>query len=212
MITLSQLTEMLDMQEKLEIRIDGKNWRDKGHDYRLCIHMECAEIIDHMGWKHWKHHDAPNYDVIAMELVDVWHFGMAYMLGYEDFKPIYLYEDIVRVRNDQASVPPKEDMIQLAIGLGYSMYNSDAFSLGNFMRMMELANMSWDQLYRLYIGKNILNWFRQDNGYQEGLYIKTWGGAEDNEHLNEIIDALGEDFSSTELVKCLSARYALAGH
>ncbi len=36
----------------------------------------------------------------------------------------------------------------------------------------------------------MLNFFRQDNGYKEGTYIKVWEGREDNEHLVEVMDAL----------------------
>jgi len=206
MITLAQLTDMLDMQEALEIRIDGPDWRDKGHDYRLCIHMECAEIIEHTGWKHWKHQE-PNWDAIAMEIVDVWHFAMAHALCCEDFTPELIYNDIVD--NEEAE---DTDMIACCIGLGYGMYTRQEFILSNFIAMMKLADMNWDDLYRLYVGKNVLNWFRQDHGYKQGLYMKTWAGKEDNEHLFEITKGLGDKFSRVELVKCLSARYALAGH
>ena len=50
--------------------------------------------------------------------------------------------------------------------------------------------MSANELYRQYVGKNVLNFFRQDNGYKEGTYIKVWEGREDNEHLVEVMDAL----------------------
>ena len=212
MITLAQLTEMLDMQEKLEVRIDGPDWRNKEHDYRLCIHMECAEIIDHMGWKHWKHVNAePNWDAISMELVDVWHFAMAYALTFEDFEPVFLYEDIIWA-NAKYDPENQASMIQLCIGMGYSMFKHNRFTVGNFIEMMILANMTWNDLYKLYIGKNVLNWFRQDHGYKEGLYMKSWAGKEDNEHLFEITKMLEDNFNSVELIKCLTARYALAGH
>ena len=210
MITLQQLTEMLDMQEALEIRIDGPNWREKGHDYRLCIHMECAEIIDHLGWKHWKAVDQePNWDAVTMELIDVWHFGMAHFLSYNDFKPKLLFGHIETAMEETSA---DASMLQLCIGLGYSMFQYNNFALGNFIDMMDKANLSWSELYRLYIGKNILNWFRQDHGYKEGLYMKIWAGKEDNEHLFELTESLGDNFNSIELVKGLSARYTLAGH
>jgi hypothetical protein len=47
-------------------------------------------------------------------------------------------------------------------------------------------------LYRLYVGKNILNQFRQDHGYKEGSYIKIWNGVEDNLVMKEIWEAQGE--------------------
>ena len=47
--------------------------------------------------------------------------------------------------------------------------------------------MNWDELYRQYVAKNVLNLFRQDNGYKQGSYLKIWDGREDNEHLVEIM-------------------------
>ena len=50
--------------------------------------------------------------------------------------------------------------------------------------------MDFDQLYVGYVGKNVLNFFRQDHGYQDGTYHKQWGGKEDNEHLVEIVSKM----------------------
>ena len=208
MITLAQLTEMLDMQEALEIRIDGANWREKGHDYGLCIHMECAEIIDHVGWKHWKHYPEPDWDAVAMELVDVWHFFLAHTLQTREDPANKLMK--VLIQASQTTV--EEDIVTCCLGMGYSMITSGVFPLQNFIIAMDHASMTPDDLYKLYVGKNILNWFRQDHGYKEGHYMKNWAGKEDNEHLFEITEMLGDNFSSTELIKCLTARYALAGH
>ena len=69
--------------------------------------------------------------------------------------------------------------------------------------------MSVDELYRQYVGKNVLNFFRQDNGYKEGTYVKQWSGREDNEHLVEVMNAL--DLSKPEfsdlVYQGLQARY-----
>ena len=40
------------------------------------------------------------------------------------------------------------------------------------------------------MGKNILNRFRQDNGYKEKKYTKIWNGQEDNVYLMHVIDQL----------------------
>ena len=45
----------------------------------------------------------------------------------------------------------------------------------------------------MYVGKNVLNFFRQDHGYKEGSYIKVWNDREDNEHLAEIMSSLNPD-------------------
>ena len=56
--------------------------------------------------------------------------------------------------------------------------------------MLNSVEMDFDELYRQYVGKNVLNFFRQDNGYKDGSYIKQWQGREDNEHLVEILAEL----------------------
>ena len=73
---------------------------------------------------------------------------------------------------------------------------------------MRALPMSFDELFRLYVGKNVLNGFRQDHGYKDGTYRKTWAGREDNEHLMELLD--GVDVPATaaaDLYVKLEARY-----
>jgi len=211
MIILAQVKEMLDMQEQLEIRICGSNWRQQQHDYRLCIHMECAEIIDHYGWKHWKNIDVePDWNAISMELVDVWHFALAHVLCITR-EPDHIYKDMCYAEENY-NIDHGANVIQLCINIGNSMFKENLFLVGNFYALMDFASMNWDDLYRLYIGKNILNWFRQDHGYKEGLYMKNWAGKEDNVHLFEITEILGDDFNSLTLLESLKIRYELAGH
>jgi hypothetical protein len=50
--------------------------------------------------------------------------------------------------------------------------------------------MDFETLYIGYVGKNVLNFFRQDHGYKDGSYEKQWGGIEDNEHLVQIVGQL----------------------
>ena len=61
----------------------------------------------------------------------------------------------------------------------------------------------------MYIGKNVLNFFRQDHGYKAGSYIKIWGGREDNEHLSDIVAALdvSSDSFADDVYQALSAAY-----
>jgi hypothetical protein len=61
-------------------------------------------------------------------------------------------------------------------------------------------------LYKLYVGKNILNQFRQDNGYKDGSYIKIWAGEEDNVVMKRVLDD-SSDISPSELYKELTKLY-----
>lgn len=214
MFTVEQLKEMFVLQENLERHISGDNWRDQGHDYALCVHMECAEIIDHYGWKHWKKQDPPNVDVIAMEIVDVWHFCLAYILEKErklSFEELAeKYWDHLQKAVEMAE---KEDFIESCIGMSFSMYAMNQVPLGNLIAIMEEVGLDFVQLYILYISKNVLNRFRQDKGYKTGEYAKIWGNKEDNEHLMDACRKLHEagELSAESLYESLELKYRLSG-
>ena len=65
-----------------------------------------------------------------------------------------------------------------------------SFSPSLFWDLMLASGLDFDGLYRSYVGKNVLNFFRQDHGYKDGSYIKNWAGKEDNEHLVELLESL----------------------
>ena len=74
---------------------------------------------------------------------------------------------------------------------------------------MNASDLDFDRLYRLYVGKNVLNFFRQDHGYKNGSYQKMWAGREDNEHLAEVLEDLditSETFAD-QVYDGLSERY-----
>ena len=45
-----------------------------------------------------------------------------------------------------------------------------------FNLIMDDCQLSWDELYTQYVGKNVLNIFRQEHGYKKGSYQKVWEG------------------------------------
>src|SRR5690606_34122341 len=88
----------------------------------------------------------------------------------------------------------------------------DQCHIGLFGRLMAGVNMTFDELYRGDVGKNVLNFFRQDHGYKDGSYRKHWhDGREDNEHLVEAIQSLDTTKLSfkDELYEALLDRYKM---
>lgn len=84
---MNKIEEMLKLQLKLNNDTNGEQWvtgitkNDKTINWRRCIYMECAELIDSFSWKHWKSiHQAPDFDNIKVEVVDIWHFVMSLMI------------------------------------------------------------------------------------------------------------------------------------
>jgi hypothetical protein len=68
-------------------------------------------------------------------------------------------------------------------------FESKLYFLGE---LFGFRNFDIQKIFEKYMNKNTLNKFRQDHGYKEGTYQKTWGGKEDNVHLNMIASELKE--------------------
>ena len=65
------------------------------------------------------------------------------------------------------------------------------------------CGVNLQKLFDIYIGKNVLNKFRQDHGYKDGTYKKIWNGVEDNIIMNEIlqsgVNSVDEIYSKLEI-------------
>ena len=206
MLTEARMLEMLVLQEQLEVKISGPDWREQGNDYGLCIYMEANEMIDHHGWKHWKAHK-PDYDAIRLELVDIWHFTLAMLLqGNPSKLADQLAKEVTKEINtgSMAFIEQHEELmnhtfISSCIALADKAVHDTQISLLPFFRCCAEVDMDFDLLYKLYVGKNVLNHFRQAHGYAEGTYIKMWGDLEDNEHLYALINKLGPETTQRSL-------------
>lgn len=99
------------------------------------------------------------------------------------------------------------EKLDLLVGLA----TSKRTSLALFESLLLDCRMDWMELFKQYVGKNVLNVFRQDHGYKAGSYIKIWDGREDNEHLVEVLELvdLGSGNARDELYQSLKARYLL---
>jgi dimeric dUTPase (all-alpha-NTP-PPase superfamily) len=81
--------------------------------------------------------------------------------------------------------------------------------INKFFELAMISELSYDELYKLYIGKNCLNKFRQDNGYKEGTYVKIWyEGKEDNVIMQSILKD-NKDISFEGLYEKLKESYAI---
>ena len=84
-------------------------------------------------------------------------------------------------------------------------------SLSLFEALLHDCEMEWNDLFKHYVGKNVLNVFRQDHGYKAGTYIKIWEGREDNEHLVDVLEIVDLESANVrdELYNTLKAKYVL---
>lgn len=168
------------------------SWDTQDYPFYRAIWTECSELLDHYGWKWWKH-QATDLDQVKLEIVDIWHFGLS-MIVIED-------RSIEQVANEMIAGQSCGDPLEFrdAVESLARTALDELFDVKCFMSVMSATPMSLNELYGIYKGKHVLNRFRQANGYKEGTYRKMWNGREDNIHLAALVrnlDAFSDEFQS----------------
>jgi dimeric dUTPase (all-alpha-NTP-PPase superfamily) len=206
------IVQMLTLQQQLNDSTNGEGWEygmtknGKRIDWRRCSYLECAELIESYPWKHWKNIDAePDYENIKIEAVDIWHFIMSQTLSDYKREALGTIEDLAESittlpnfkdfekritptdKDHYAQIEVVEDLMRTLLCGG-----STQILIESFIQVAMQSGLNLESLYKLYIGKNILNQFRQDHGYKEGSYIKIWHGEEDNVTMQKILDKMPE--------------------
>ncbi len=201
-----KLLEMFQLQENLNRKID-ENWRDirTYEDFARATWIECAELVDSLPWKWWKKQEA-DLDNVKIEVVDIWHFIMSYiLLDYKDIgkaiesNPVNYFikalkEDFSNIKIDGEYINHYlgetdyyRKIIFLAERVAEGFLKQDILEGIFFFGLLVKNTISFDELYLLYIGKNILNHIRQEKGYNTGEYKKFFDGIEDNQYLFQIV-------------------------
>ncbi|MFL0796578.1 MAG: dUTP diphosphatase [Cellvibrionaceae bacterium] len=199
-----QLKNMLELQDGMNTKVHAQ-WREQGFEWYRAIWVECAELMDHYGWKWWKH-QKPDLEQSRLELIDIWHFGLSDLLMKSSDMDSLAAE--LEQAIEAGSVDEVDFRQQLEIFTADTL-NKKGFVTGSFLPLLAAVDMTFDDLYRGYVGKNVLNFFRQDHGYQDGTYHKQWQGKEDNEHLVEVVAQMDSSCPSfqADLYSALKQRY-----
>jgi dimeric dUTPase (all-alpha-NTP-PPase superfamily) len=200
----NQLKVMLELQNAMNTRVHSQ-WREQGFEWYRAIWIESAELMDHYGWKWWKH-QKPDVEQVKLELIDIFHFGLSILLVNKTS-----IESIAEQVSDALKVDESVDFKNALEAFTAHTLNEKDFSVSLFVRLLKGMEMTFEDLYSGYVGKNVLNFFRQDHGYQEGTYKKIWDGREDNEHLVELVaelDVSDAQFSA-KLYQSLKTRYEM---
>ena len=217
MLSKNQAVTMLSLQYAMNSKVD-REWLAARYPYLRAVVIEGAEAIEHHGWKWWKHQE---YDLLQlqMELIDIWHFILSEVILRHDGDLQQSCDTLLQNLNaedatdliefDTKSYVLAELNLVAKLELLIGISAARRIELGLFEAILADCKLNWDNLFRQYVGKNVLNFFRQDNGYKEGTYQKIWNGKEDNEHLVEVLDLLDaqDDKFQDHLYNALSERY-----
>lgn len=172
------------------------DWRDSLtiSDFALAASQECSELIDHTDWKWWSSKEV-SMKQIHLEAVDIFHFILSIMLCNKRSNQWLgvFYDSMINGHS------PEEGPLEVTVKLQKALLKDPALIdhdhdeyihdvVSAYSLLVRHLNLDIETLKKLYFAKNILNQFRQDNGYaNKGEYRKIWNGREDNEVMYDIV-------------------------
>ena len=185
---LQKVETMLAMQDGMNTKVHP-DWITQNFAWYRAAWVECGELMDHFGYKWWKK-QTPDIEQVRLEVIDIWHFGMSALftegVSQADLAAQITAAIVAHRPLGQGVLPATEALAQDCIA-------TQGFSVAVFWHLLDAVDLDIDSLFKSYVGKNVLNLFRQDNGYKDGSYRKEWQGREDNEHLSDILVGLDSD-------------------
>lgn len=192
MINFKQIPSMLSLQNTMNKTVNA-DWSTHDWDWFRASMLEGAEAVEHHGWKWWK---AQNKDIpqLQMEIVDIWHFYLSQFLKTthtnEEQAAILIEEHYNEFNNKPVVFDGKEyDLTTLTVlqklDLLIGLSAAKRLHVPLLIDLVYDSGMNWDLFFEQYVKKNILNIFRQKNGYKQGTYHKEWFNQEDNVFLIE---------------------------
>lgn len=186
-----QIRTMMMLQDRMN-RVVNEDWIERRRPWFRPAWIEAGEMMNHLKvWKWWGT-PHPDYEQAELEGVDILHFVLAGVIASAGSLEAALASDIVPTLILPAEAKPAafDDMMEAIEDFARDILVDRSMTprvVSRFVHMAARIGLSQSRAFRLYIGKNALNVFRQKNGYKTGEYVKIWNGREDNEHLSEIM-------------------------
>ena len=112
------LETMAAMQDAHNTQVHP-HWRTSGYEYYRAVWVECAELLDHFGWKWWKR-QRPDLGQVKLELVVILHFCMSDLSRADALNP-----DAAEVLGDRLFTVPSTDVLDTALDCGLSAYDAE---------------------------------------------------------------------------------------
>ncbi len=201
------LITMLTLQDRMNTKVHPR-WIEQNFAWFRAIWIECGELVEHYGYKWWKQ-QTPDLEQVRLEVIDIWHFGLSAL--FVPGRSIELIADGI-IESLEGYRFQGQGVREATEALAGFALTHKGFSVPLFWDLLQATGLDFDGLHRHYVGKNVLNFFRQDHGYKDGTYQKVWQGREDNEHLMDLLkslDGAAADFPES-LYAALKLRYSKA--
>jgi hypothetical protein len=214
MVNLQEIEKkMLRMgyaQHELNVITNGANWMGLGRQWHRAIWVEAGELMQYIGgWEWWKaaKTDTPQ---VKLELIDIWHFGLSLSMNFRQS----VEQGVDDIMNEASpAVTRKWVLVDAIERMAYYALKDQRFDSQAFFDAWYGAGGDFEELYRLYNAKRVLNRFRQAHGYAEGQYVKMWGeNKEDNYYLVGIVaevpsGVVGDEDFERAVLAALKTKY-----
>lgn len=212
-MTITKIREVLILQDKFN-KVVNPNWQKAGYPFYRAVWLELAEFVEGVGtWKWWKKATRGDREQCVLELVDIFHFVLSDAIIHN--RSAEVIEGAYTRALGRKNKNPKnvdeyvfEEVEAFAEIMLTSVRTGSGIPLQNFFDVVVAFDVTLDELLQKYLSKNVLNQFRQDNGYKTGTYIKDFGnGLEDNFYLVKFRDELGSNLTFDTLYDKLRTKY-----
>jgi hypothetical protein len=215
------LEQVIKKQDSFNKKVNP-NWVDAGYDFQRAITDELSELMNQVGWKWWKNTEQTlgylgyeewskipgNLEQARLEVVDIFHFLISDQIVINNGNLKEVEISITHAFSEQFMLDNTEfHLDDLDFFMGHSC--NKEFDIYDMMTLANYFGMDLNFLCKLYIAKNTLNVFRQDNGYKQGTYNKIWNGEEDNVIMMKFVNGngLSEDNYESDLYDLLKVTY-----
>lgn len=168
--TEAQIAGLIAKQAELNTYIHPE-WKAQGFNWLIAIQDEIMEIRGHLGWKWWKKDYKQgvieqNKAQIKLEVIDLLHFVVSDWIA--DNAAQYLLETF----NANAAVLPIDHCLERFMHFAASDRGD---VLGEcWTKLAHCVGLTEQEILETYAQKYVLNKFRQDHGYKDGSYVKSW--------------------------------------
>lgn len=238
---------LLELQAATNAKISGPDWRVQAAphttiDFAMAAIDELHEFTTSaFQWKWWGTSQKLDPQNALMELVDILHFAISEDLvrsgsgpddgpvsnrmavAYKEAEVSYNISMAIKAQGEEAesdSTAFKVVLLKQAVKSMYCCFANPSLAVDwhSFWFALFLIGGDFDSVNKVYLGKSVLNKFRQENGYKLGTYKKSWFQQpqkhetvnsypkEDNQALMEWLD-IQSDYTEESIHAFLTTSY-----
>jgi len=214
----SLFQKMLNKQIELN-NLTYPAWKEKlsSIDWQSAVLVEAGKLLESFGYKWWKKQEK-DIENVKVELIDILHFLLSDLAYYHKNVTTEAFDEFYNrgFLNDSLDIEKDFSFKRYLLKLLHFSVNKEIEAQFFYLaKLFKYTGMDFDEVYRAYFVKNILNEFRQKNGYKQGTYIKIWkvdlGDGEKEYEDNQVAYHLAKQIPleklDTELMKELEKIY-----